>query len=110
MNIISEDNGKYSSVLNLTNDAITSIGKRYYREILLNPITNVNKLNKCYGITSYLLEDKKYQILRDNLIHIHDIEKFTRLIIMSKLPIRSLYTIVSDLYFISYKETYRTYV
>lgn len=97
LNMIGEGNNKYSSVLNLTNNTITSIGKRYYREILLNPITNPVKLNKYYNTCEKILEGQKYKILRDNLRYIHDIEKLTRLIILSRLPVRSLYTIVSDL-------------
>ncbi len=98
LNIINEnDDKKYSSVLNLTNNTVTSMGKRKYRENLLNPITNVKKLKEYYNITEHVLEENIYNLLRDNIKNIHDIERFTRLILLKKISIKNIYTLYLDL-------------
>tara|TARA_B110000305_G_scaffold207550_1_gene239137 strand:+ start:4046 stop:6955 length:2910 start_codon:yes stop_codon:yes gene_type:complete len=97
LNIISNNPNKMSSILNLTNNTVTCMGKRRYREILLNPETNIENLNKCYDITENILIDNKFIAIRDYLKKIHDIEKFTRLIILNKLPIKNICNISFDL-------------
>lgn len=99
LNILDDDNNyKYSSVLNLTNNTLTSMGKRNYREQLLNPITNIDNLQNMYNITENVLkEDNMYSLLRDNIKNIHDIEKNTRLIILKTTNIKNIYNLFYDL-------------
>ena len=98
LNLIGDSNTKVSSVLNITDNTLTSMGRRKYREILLNPIIDSKRLNICYDITDKILSEKNmYITLRDSLKHIHDIDKISRLIIMKTLPIKSIQNVFNDL-------------
>ncbi len=108
LNIISDNryNGKYSCVSNLLNNCITSMGKRKFQYNLLNPITNVENLNKSYNITEHLLAkgittakpptnnklckeqvelSPTWEQYRSTLNDIRDIEKLRRKLIMRKI-------------------------
>ena len=88
LNIISDNRftGKHSCVLNHLNNCITSMGKRKFHYDLLNPITNINKLNDSYNITEYLLKNKNiWTNLRTTLNEIRDLEKYKRKIILKKI-------------------------
>ena len=86
LNIISDNryNGKFSCVSKLLNNCVTSIGKRKFQYNLLNPITDIEKLNKSYNITDYLLTTdwNKYKEL---LEEIRDLEKLKRKLVMKKI-------------------------
>lgn len=86
LNIISDNryNGKLSCVSKLLNNCVTSIGKRKFQYNLLNPITDIEKLNKSYNITEYLLTTdwNKYKEL---LEEIRDLEKLKRKLVMKKI-------------------------
>ena len=101
LNIIGDGNGKYSSVLEFTNNTLTAMGKRIHRETLLNPITNPVKLQNTYDITEHVMNQVTNQVtlvelLRNELSEIKDIEKITKLIVMQKLPIKNLYTLYKN--------------
>ena len=116
LNIISDNrfSGKYSCVSKLLNNCITSMGKRKFLYNLLNPITDVDTLNKSYEITEHLcmgetpkppelrsLDEKKSisstpttppiptipttPTYREMLSDIRDIEKLRRKLIMRKI-------------------------
>ncbi len=86
LNIISDNryNGKLSCVSKLLNNCVTPIGKRRFQYNLLNPITDIEKLNKSYNITEYLLTTdwNKYKEL---LEEIRDLEKLKRKLVMKKI-------------------------
>ena len=86
LNIISDNryNGKLSCVSKLLNNCVTPIGKRKFQYNLLNPITDIEKLNKSYNITDYLLTTdwNKYKEL---LEEIRDLEKLKRKLVMKKI-------------------------
>ena len=84
LNIISENKTKYASVSALLNNCITPMGKRDFNYILLNPITNVEKLNESYNITAHLL-NTDWIVYRNNLNNFKDIEKIKRKLIMKKI-------------------------
>ena len=93
---IMDDNmhdGKYSSVLKFLNNCATPMGKRRFKYNLLNPTSNIAKLQKEYEIIDYLLSipDAKKNSWRENLCHIKDIEKLHRQIILKKITPQSLY-------------------
>ena len=79
LNMISDNrhNGKYSSVSTLLNNCLTPMGKRNFNYNLLNPITDIEKLNTSYNITQHLLNDN-WQQYRDSLNNIRDIEKIKK--------------------------------
>ena len=97
LNIVSDSTNKYGSILNLTNNTMTIMGKRKHRELLLHPIINNEKLNHYYDTTEKILEisDMK-DIFRTNLRNMIDIEKITKLIILSTLPVKCIYSLCED--------------
>jgi len=86
LNIISDNryNCKYSCVSSLLNNCLTSMGKRNFNYNLLNPITDIQKLNISYDITEHLLTNN-WQTYRNNLNNIRDMEKVKRKLIMKKI-------------------------
>ena len=83
-------NCKYSSLLGIVNNASTSIGKRYLKDKLLNPIINSEALNQRYGYIEELLnknENKIYYYKEIELFlnKILDIERLHRKMILKTL-------------------------
>ena len=99
LNIITDNNysGKLSSISSMLNNCITSIGKRKFNYELLHPISNIGELNKSYDIIEHLLETKFYNIIRDELNTIRDIEIIERKLIMNKLEPRDFYLLYHNL-------------
>lgn len=64
LNIISDKGGKLSCVLNLLNKCSTSMGKREFKECLLNPSMDDEEISKSYDMTEYWIKNeinvKKY--------------------------------------------------
>ena len=75
-----EYKGDYSSVLKLLNTCRTKIGQREIEHILLNPITNIDELNKSYSIIEHSI--KHNYSWNESLKNIKDIEKIIRKIIL----------------------------
>ena len=92
LNIISDQRfvGKLSSIKDFLNNCVSIMGKREFNDILLNPITNEDLLNKQYEITQYIIDNKKWEIFRTQLNYITDIEKIKRKIIMNKFSPKDL--------------------
>jgi len=102
LNIIDDDNytGKCSSVLRFLNNCITPMGMRKFKYKILNPIFNVDKLNKEYDITEYMIEKKgEDQVTewRTKMGEFKDIEKLHRQIIHQKVNPRNLYHLYNNL-------------
>ena len=88
LNIISSNDSKYSSLLNILNNSSTHIGKRYFEKCLLNPLTNIDKINDRYEyVRLMLLKNKKYiyEEIRIKLKEICDLERLFRKIFLLKL-------------------------
>ena len=62
----------------------TGMGKRFFKEQLLHPISNIYELNGRYNKTELMLRNKGWNICAD-LNKIKDIERLTRKAITSKL-------------------------
>ena len=107
LNIIDDDNytGKYSSVLKFLNNCITPMGMRKFKYKMLNPIFNVEKLNKEYNITEYVLQrsDADAQITdwRKQMSELKDIEKLHRQLVHQKVNPRNLYHFYNNLQIVS---------
>lgn len=78
-------NNKFNSLLGIVNNASTSIGKRYLREQLLNPINSCQILKSRYQCIRELQEripdgekSHKYRIVEEYLKKIMDIERLHR--------------------------------
>ncbi len=88
LNIIDDTqyNGNYSSVLSLLNKCVTTIGKRDFKEQLLNPIVERNELNKKYDLIEFILTNiEAMKIIYKKLSETIDIEKFYRKTILSRV-------------------------
>ena len=106
LNIIDDDNytGKYSSVLKFLNNCITPMGMRKFKYKMLNPIFNIEKLNKEYAITEHVLlhsvgGDGETQIMdwRKQMAELKDIEKLHRQLVHQKVNPRNLYHFYNNL-------------
>ena len=95
LNIISDSrhSGKFSSLVSLLNNCITTIGKRAFNYSLLNPTTNTEQLLKEYEITEYVLEKGNYMELRGFLQSIKDISKIYRKMILNKFTPKDFWSI-----------------
>jgi DNA mismatch repair protein MutS len=77
---------KLQSVIGFLNNCKTSMGKRKMKEILLNPITNINELNKLYDDIEYTLRNKdEFQNIYNQLKSIKDLEKIYRKIVLKNI-------------------------
>jgi DNA mismatch repair protein MutS len=106
LNIIDDDNytGKHSSVLKFLNNCITPMGARKFKYKVLNPTYDVQKLNREYNITEYLIENRGESLImewRTVMGELKDIEKLHRQIIHNKVTPRNLYHLYNNLVTIS---------
>ena len=87
LNIIKTINGnsKTSSVLNLLNNCKTSMGKRYFKDCLLNPIIDTDDISKRYKHCEYFMDNKLYERCNMFLNKIVDIERMFKKIIMKSI-------------------------
>ena len=99
LNIICDNRytGKLSSVSTLLNNCVTTMGKRRFNRILLNPITNKDVLNKIYNITEYFLDKNMWDNVRSRLTNIKDFEKIKRKLVMNKITPRDFYNLYHNL-------------
>ena len=101
LNIIDDYNasGKYSSVLKMTNECLTPMGKRHFAYIFLNPTTNVEYLRKEYDITEYFLKEyKQYNsFLYKNLSEIKDLSKWERQVFLKKMSPKAFSSLYSNI-------------
>jgi len=89
LNIISREKtcSKNSCILNLLNNCKTPLGKRYFKNCLLNPLTSQNNIEERYNITDYFIKNDNYKVCRESLKSIYDLEKlFKKLIIKTLFP------------------------
>ena len=69
-------NKKYNSLFNTINYTLTPLGNRLLKYNLINPITDINKLNNRYNIIDILIHSKnrdKYKLYLEKII---DIERY----------------------------------
>jgi len=75
-------NNKFDSLFGVINNTSTSIGKRYLRERILNPILDIDELNKRYSLVDSFMYSKDEQPLYKQyevyLNRIIDIERLHR--------------------------------
>jgi len=101
LNIIDESDrsytGKYSSVVKMLNECITPMGKRKFIYNFLNPVTDENYLQSEYDITEKLLAKNDYNIVKTMLVHIKDLSKIMRQIMLQKVSPKTLYQLYSSI-------------
>ena len=100
LNIIDSDQykGKYSSVVKMLNECITTMGKRNFAYTFLNPVTDVKYLQTEYDITEHLLKKPdEYKIVKSMLTPIKDLSKICRQIMLQKVTPKSIYQLYSGI-------------
>ena len=88
LNIIETNENKscYSSVSKLLDKCVTRMGSRLLREKLLNPVYNVEHLNKEYKLTEFILNNyDKFLLIRKKINSLKDIERLERKMILKKI-------------------------
>ncbi len=100
LNIIDDGGykGKYSSVVKMLNECITSMGQREFDHTFLNPITNEFVLQNEYDITEYLLNSfDSYVSIKSYLSTIRDLNKIMRQIMLKKVSPKSIWQLYSGI-------------
>ena len=69
---------KFKSLYDVVNNATTAMGKRYIKYMLLNPYTDINKIQTIQNNISILIKNNIYKEYPDKLSNISDIEKLKR--------------------------------
>ena len=71
-------------LINILNRCLTPFGSRSFKERLLKPIIDKQKLNERYDDIEYLLENKRYEKIGSLLCSILDLERIKRKMQLSK--------------------------
>jgi len=90
LNIISKNDlkttcGKNASILSLLNNCKTSIGKRFFKQCLINPLINVDKITERYNMNDFFINENFYKDTRVLLNNISDLERLFKRLIMKTL-------------------------
>lgn len=83
-----------NSLLKLINNSKTSVGKRHFKNRLLNPIKDKIKLNENYEKININLQNNNYEKIREILTKVYDIERLFRKCTLNKIhphEVSSLY-------------------
>jgi len=80
LNIIDDGRhtGKQSSVASLLNNCVTPMGQRSFRHTITSPVTDVGRLESSYDLTEYCLQEGAWEMIRNGLTGIRDMERFVR--------------------------------
>ncbi len=109
LNIIDDGNSgggvgsRLSSVLSLLNHTVTPMGSRAYKYALLHPVFDETRLEQDYAITEYMLSlsgggsGLTYNVFREKLAFMKDIEKLHRHIILRKISPSHTYNLFHNL-------------
>jgi DNA mismatch repair protein MutS len=101
LNIVSLNNvkGQNSSIEKLINKCVTPMGRRYLKDKISHPVTDVRYLNGQYNMIEYLINNwDKYDFLRKSFQNIKDIEHLYRKIIFNKISPNDLYNFNKNLH------------
>jgi DNA mismatch repair protein MutS len=96
LNIISQNNSKTSSVINLLNNCKTNIGKRYFRKCMINPLTNIQMIEERYNQCEFFIKNKFYERVRKFLMNITDFERLYKRILLKTLQPPELMSIYNS--------------
>ena len=96
LNIVPKQ-GYQSSLLQVLNTCDTIIGKRYFRECLVNPITNSSIIQERYNEIENMIKDNNYLLYRPHLKNIKDLQRLFRRIFLHVIQPSELVSIHSSL-------------
>jgi len=72
-------------LIDILNRCVTAFGSRYFKEKLLAPMINIEKINKSYDDIDKLLNNNIFIIIRKSLAKISDLERFKRKLLLNKI-------------------------
>ncbi|QOI90239.1 hypothetical protein QKU58_gp092 [Pyramimonas orientalis virus] len=84
--------GKTNCLLDILNNCVTAIGKRYFSKTLINPVKNVKRLNVMYNSVAFYMKDGLYTDVRCVLKQIQDIERIMRKTQIQPFQFVNIYT------------------
>jgi|TARA_Y100000389_G_scaffold105527_1_gene102447 DNA mismatch repair protein MutS len=87
--------GNKKSLIELINNCVSNIGKRYFKNKMLNPITNVTTLKHEYDMIQYFIENERYIDTRDKLKNVCDIERIMHKEILSPSQLMLIYSSIN---------------
>ena len=91
LNVINNNKNKLSSLCSFLNNCLTPMGKREFVNILVHPITDVDKLNYEYNYCEYIIKNEMLvNVIRSHLKGIYDLEKLQRQIFLNKITPRNV--------------------
>jgi len=73
-------------LIDILNKCITAFGSRAFKDKLLLPMTNIDKIKKSYDDIDIMLKNKIFQNIRKYLSNIVDLERMKRKMILNKMP------------------------
>jgi DNA mismatch repair protein MutS len=76
---------KYRSLFDVINYTSTSMGRRYLKNSLVNPLLDIDLINSRYNTISYLIENDRWKNLEIGLREIPDIERYIRKLSISNI-------------------------
>ncbi len=91
--------GTFSSIETLINKCVTPMGRRYLKDKILHPVTDVEYLNEQYSMIEHIINNwEKFTKYRNMLKTIKDIEHLYRKIIFNKITPYNLATFNANLH------------
>ena len=72
-------------LIDILNRCVTAFGSRYFKEKLLAPMINIDKINRSYDDIDKMLKDKIFIKIRKYLSKISDLERFKRKLLLNKI-------------------------
>lgn len=97
LNVFSYNNNyKVNSLFDIINKTSTSLGKRYLKNNLSEPIINITELNNRYDFVNLLINDSLYIKYEKELNNIIDIEKYHKYMGINKLQPFQLYRLLDS--------------
>ncbi len=78
-------NNEDKPLLDILNKCVTAFGSRAFKDKLLLPMTNIEKINKSYDDIDIMLNSKLFIKIRKHLSNIIDLERMKRKMILNKI-------------------------
>lgn len=85
LNIVHSNDQKQNSLLHILNRCRTAIGRRFFKDVLLNPVTSPSILEKRYDEVDALLNGKAYEVVTRELSRMYDLERLARKMAMNRM-------------------------
>jgi DNA mismatch repair protein MutS len=101
LNLLSNDQKKYSSITNMLNNCKTPMGKRYFIQSIINPLTSIEKIIERYDLCDFFIQDDLCDKVRVILCKIQDIDYFFKKISIKTLQppeLKNLYNSLESTY------------